>query len=115
MAELARVRIGPALIALTRTCFSGPSSAAGVRVSSAPGAPARAGAVLRLLIGTERIHKGVGSASVLLTDADAVRAKSKWLYSQMKHLCRCHGLPETEDVEAARAMTRAVNAMFQKT
>ena len=28
MAELARVRIGPALMALTRTCLSGPNSAA---------------------------------------------------------------------------------------
>ena len=73
------------------------------------------GAVLRLLIGTERIRKDDGSEAVTLTDADEVRAKSKWLFAQMKHLYRCHGLPETEDVEAARAMTRAVNAMFQKT
>ena len=73
------------------------------------------GAVLRLLIGTERMRTSDGHHSVLLTDADAVRAKSKWLFAQTKHLYRCHGLPETEDVEAARAMTRAVNAMFQKT
>lgn len=73
------------------------------------------GAVLRLLIGTERLRKGDAAETVLLTDADEVRAKSKWLFGQMKHLYRCHGLPEAEDVDAAKAMTRAVNAMFHKT
>ncbi len=32
--ELARVRIGPALIAFTRSCYSGPSSAARYRTEA---------------------------------------------------------------------------------
>ncbi len=73
------------------------------------------GAVLRLLIGTERLGRSGGQAGHLLTDADEVRAKSKWLYEQMKFLYRCHCLPETQDIETAKAITRAVNAMFHKT
>lgn len=73
------------------------------------------GAVLRLLIGTERLGRNGGQPGQLLTDADEVRAKSKWLYGQMHYLYRCHSLPQTQDIDTARAMARAVNAMFHKT
>jgi hypothetical protein len=73
------------------------------------------GSVLRLLVGTERIRQNDGREDLLLTDADKVRAQAKRLFEQMKHLYRCHGLHEDEDTEMAKAITRAVNAMFLKT
>ena len=72
------------------------------------------GSVLRLLVGTERLRQSAGREDLLLTDADKVRAKAKWLFEQMKLMYRCHGLHEDEDAEMAKAITRAVNAMFQK-
>jgi hypothetical protein len=72
------------------------------------------GSVLRLLVGTERIRQTDGREDLLLTDADKVRAQAKRLYDQIKHLYRCHGLHEDEDTEMAKAITRAVNAMFYK-
>ena len=71
-------------------------------------------AVLRLLIGTERVHLSDGREDRVLTNADAVRAQSKRLYTQMKHLYRFHGLPESDDIAMAKALTKVVNAMFQK-
>lgn len=73
------------------------------------------GAVLRLLIGTERLRRADGQEHLVLTDADAVRAQSKWLYGRMKYLYRCHAMSGTDDTDMAMAITRAVNAMFQKT
>jgi hypothetical protein len=72
------------------------------------------GSVLRLLVGTERVRQTDGREDLLLTDADKVRAQAKWLFDQMKVLYRCHGLHEDEDTVMAKAITRAVNAMFQK-
>lgn len=72
------------------------------------------GAVLRLLIGSERLRKAGGSDTVWLTDADEVRARSQWLFRQTRQLYQCHGLPEGNEFEAALAMTRAVNALFHK-
>jgi len=73
------------------------------------------GAVLRLLIGTECLRKGAENEGVMLTNADAVRYQSKWLFDQMQHLYHCHGLPEAQAIDTAQAMALAVNAMFQKT
>jgi hypothetical protein len=73
------------------------------------------GSIMRLLVGTERVQQADGREDVLLTDADKVRAQAKWLFNQMKHLYRCHGLPEEEDTAMARSIARAVNAMFQRT
>ena len=71
--------------------------------------------VLRMLIGTERMQQPDGRTHRVLTDADEVRSISKWLYAHTKHMYRFHGLPEYEDTEMAKELTRAVNAMFQKT
>jgi hypothetical protein len=73
------------------------------------------GSVMRMLVGTERLRQFDGREDLLLTDADKVRGQAKRLFDQMKHLYRCHGLHEDEDTEMAKAITRAVNAMFQKT
>lgn len=73
------------------------------------------GLVLRLLIGTERLRQLDGREPLMLTNADQVRAQSKALYRQMKHLYRFHALPERSDKDMALAITLAVNAMFHKT
>lgn len=73
------------------------------------------GTVLRLLIGTEHMQLPATQQSLNLTDAFQVRSKAKWLYGQIKHLYRCHALPESEDTQIAVAIVKAVNAMFHKT
>lgn len=71
-------------------------------------------AVLRLLTGTERMHLSDSCEDRVLTNADGVRAQSKWLYTQMKHLYRFHGFPESDDLAMAIELTQVVNTMFLK-
>jgi hypothetical protein len=70
--------------------------------------------ILRLLTGTERMHLPADLEDRVLTNADGVRAQSKWLYAQMKHLYRFHGFPESDDLAMAKELTQVVSAMFQK-
>jgi hypothetical protein len=73
------------------------------------------GAVLRLLVGSERMMQSYGSDNLFLTDADQVRSKAKWLFGQVKHLYNCHGIEDEAYLDMAKAVTASVNTMFHKT
>jgi hypothetical protein len=73
------------------------------------------GAVLRLLIGTERLEQSAGSTHLYLSDADQVREKAKWLFGQVQYLYSCHEVSDDDYLEMAKAVTQSVNTMFHKT